>query len=820
METHDGMQREKSRWRFWAEDILVTCIYTYTGVLTFQEIQSSNSISLPLCYLEFARKKPKFSEMEHVGDLEEQTSITIDKNEIPFSDSEDDSFSSPIFEEFGIFKRNGLTRIDDGSKCYKIINGCVAYGSGQDKKVVAVHKVPWSGPNGRLEAFRAASAEMVNKCERGNANIKHAWYGGLRDELCGIISHGFHRCRQSDNNEDGYGVYLHPLEFVMDGLLSSAEDEYGLQHILLCNVVLGKMEEVRPGSKQFKPSSNEFDSGVDDLSRPTRFIIWEAYMNSRIFPSYVVSFRALNVREGVPESKPVQDTLFKHTGNLFSKFHLFHQPFKHFGDLEEQTSITIDKNEIPLSDSEDCSFSSFVFEEFGIFKSNGLTRIEEVNAMKSSMDALLTVVERTKKLRLSIRFHGLVLMGSWKLFVLPPTIEMVNKWRGVLKELLDLDASSRKIQVLNNLNSVQFYASVRLSKRIRDCAGLVDAFKEIARLSTHSTLAACGLERPKPGVCSFPSSDPGCHKVVPCRALQDAFGSSKNIFNDPDTKVSRIRCLITSFRQFIREDTPKGCPVVQEDVQALGVLLKMEHFGDQQEQVSISIDPNEIPISDSEDDSFSSSIFEEFGIFKRNGLTVIEEGNTCYKVINGCIARGMGKDTNVAAIHKIPWSGPNGRLEAFHISSTEMVEKCGGNGNVKHAWYGGSRDEICEIISHGFRRCRQSSTNAEDGYGVYLYPLEFVMDGLLTSTEDDYGLRHLLLCNVILGKTEVVRPGSKQFKPSSDEFDSGVDDLSKPNRMRKNISRAQLIYRLRQLAGDELLKDVIKTRESDGTGAA
>ncbi|KAG5530706.1 hypothetical protein RHGRI_025618 [Rhododendron griersonianum] len=89
---------------------------------------------------------------------------------------------------------------------------------------------------------------------------------------------------------------------------------------------------------------------------------------------------------------------------------------------------------------------------------------------------------------------------------------------------------------------------------------------------------------------------------------------------------------------------------------------------------------------------------------------------------------GMGKDTNVAAVHKIPWSGPKGRLEAFRISSAEMVKKCGGNGNAKHAWYGGSRAEICGIISHGFRRCRQSD-HGEDGFGVHLYPLEFVMDG-------------------------------------------------------------------------------------------
>ncbi|KAI8528780.1 hypothetical protein RHMOL_Rhmol12G0174100 [Rhododendron molle] len=154
----------------------------------------------------------------------------------------------------------------------------------------------------------------------------------------------------------------------------------------------------------------------------------------------------------------------------------------------------------------------------------------------------------------------------------------------------------------------------------------------------------------------------------------------------------------------------------------------MEHFGDLEEQVSISIDQNEIPVPNSEDDSFSFSVFEEFGIFKGNGLSRIHEGSKCYQIITGCVAHGKGKDTNVAAVHKIPWSGPNGRLQAFRISSAEMVKKCGGNGNAKHAWYGGSRAEICGIISHGFRRCRQSD-HGEDGFGVHLYPLEFVMDG-------------------------------------------------------------------------------------------
>ncbi|XP_058192201.1 probable inactive poly [ADP-ribose] polymerase SRO2 [Rhododendron vialii] len=322
MEMRDGMRREKSTvgvgdsgdkiFRSPVYICIPGCSPSTRSILPTPSVSlfalenSCNSICLPLCSREFGRNISRVEKMEHFGELEEQVSISIDENEIPIPDSEDDSFSSSVFEEFGIFKGNGLTRVEERNTCYKVINGCVAQGMGKDKNVAAVHKIPWLGPNGRLEAFRISLAEMVKKCG-GNGNIKHAWYGGSRDEICGIISHGFRRCRQSDHGEDGFGVHLYPLDFVMDGLLTSAEDEYGLRHLLLCNVILGKTEVVRPSSKQFKPSSNKFDSGVDDLSKPTRMVIWEAYMNSRIFPSYVVSFRAHVLgfgRDQTPVYKP------------------------------------------------------------------------------------------------------------------------------------------------------------------------------------------------------------------------------------------------------------------------------------------------------------------------------------------------------------------------------------------------------------------------------------------------------------------------------------------------------------------------------------
>lgn len=73
--------------------------------------------------------------------------------------------------------------------------------------------------------------------------------------------------------------------------LASEVDEDGLRHILLCRVILGNMEVVCPGSKQYHPSSQQFDSGVDNLVAPRRYTVWSAYMNSHIFPSFIISFK-------------------------------------------------------------------------------------------------------------------------------------------------------------------------------------------------------------------------------------------------------------------------------------------------------------------------------------------------------------------------------------------------------------------------------------------------------------------------------------------------------------------------------------------------
>lgn len=76
------------------------------------------------------------------------------------------------------------------------------------------------------------------------------------------------------------------------------DDDKGVRHMILCRVIMGKMELVHPGSKQFHPSNEEFDSGVDDLQNPRHYIVWNMNINSHVYPECVVSFKIPSEEQG------------------------------------------------------------------------------------------------------------------------------------------------------------------------------------------------------------------------------------------------------------------------------------------------------------------------------------------------------------------------------------------------------------------------------------------------------------------------------------------------------------------------------------------
>ncbi|XP_077244114.1 putative inactive poly [ADP-ribose] polymerase SRO2 [Tasmannia lanceolata] len=237
--------------------------------------------------------------MDHI-DLEHP----VLDSEMSVSDSE--SGTTSAFPREVDFLGDEVVRLDDEDINHAFVKKIFLSGMGslgEHTTVVAIHRNSHSSfsARARLQAFRIYSEAMVKKCG-ANTNMKYGWYGTSKDGVCGILRHGFGQCETPEGGGlYGSGIYLSPADSSIDSVVSSVIDENGLRHVLLCRVILGNTEEVCPGSKQFHPSSEEFDSGVDNQLAPKRYIVWSTHMNTHILVDYIISFRIPSCPKGFPE---------------------------------------------------------------------------------------------------------------------------------------------------------------------------------------------------------------------------------------------------------------------------------------------------------------------------------------------------------------------------------------------------------------------------------------------------------------------------------------------------------------------------------------
>ncbi|KAL6979913.1 hypothetical protein U1Q18_021568 [Sarracenia purpurea var. burkii] len=153
----------------------------------------------------------------------------------------------------------------------------------------------------RWEIFQKQS-EITRKC-RGDPNVQYAWLASSKEELSSLMIYGLAHCRPKMNMKFGMGVHLTSMESALTSATYSDVDENGVRYIVFCRAILGKVELVHPGSKQFHPSSENFDSGVDDLQNPNHYIVWDMNVNTHIYPEYVVSFKMSHIAKGAQIKK-------------------------------------------------------------------------------------------------------------------------------------------------------------------------------------------------------------------------------------------------------------------------------------------------------------------------------------------------------------------------------------------------------------------------------------------------------------------------------------------------------------------------------------
>ncbi|XVF50316.1 hypothetical protein PTKIN_Ptkin04bG0087100 [Pterospermum kingtungense] len=235
-------------------------------------------------------------------------SRTFTSNSTSFNDAKsvvsdcESAVSGPSFDQSCLLNK-GLIRLFPGDKAHDHIKKRFLSNLGSlaaHAKDLIIQKNGFAGVTwqARQQSFQIFIKAMEKK-HGGNANVKYAWCPATRDEICKIVEHGFGHCGLPQNSGlYGRGVYLSPDDSPMDSVKNATVDKNGVRYLMLCRVILGKAEVVQPGSKQCHPSSDEFDSGVDDLWSPKKYILWSTHINTHILPDFVLSFRAPSSLKG------------------------------------------------------------------------------------------------------------------------------------------------------------------------------------------------------------------------------------------------------------------------------------------------------------------------------------------------------------------------------------------------------------------------------------------------------------------------------------------------------------------------------------------
>ncbi|XP_020577366.1 inactive poly [ADP-ribose] polymerase RCD1-like isoform X2 [Phalaenopsis equestris] len=173
---------------------------------------------------------------------------------------------------------------------------CGLYPHVNANDVVSILRTPTVNRFGEVcfQTFQK-QVEIIKSLRGGNANVRYAWLPSSKSAVEDILLCGARRIEKPVRGTTyGLGIHLAPVNRSNVCASYSDVDENGLSHMILCRIIMGNVEVVHPGSTQSQPSSDKFDSGVDDLKAPKHYVIWDKNMHSHIYLEYAVTFKLLS----------------------------------------------------------------------------------------------------------------------------------------------------------------------------------------------------------------------------------------------------------------------------------------------------------------------------------------------------------------------------------------------------------------------------------------------------------------------------------------------------------------------------------------------
>ncbi|CAN6969093.1 unnamed protein product [Brassica oleracea var. botrytis] len=136
----------------------------------------------------------------------------------------------------------------------------------------------------------------ITKLSRGDANVRYAWLPAKKELLSEVMMHGLGVCGELiKKSKYGVGVHLAAANCPYFSATHCDVDENGVRHMVLCRVIMGNMEPLGGDRAQFVTGGEGYDNGVDNVSSPKHYVVWNMNMNTHVYPEFVVSFKLLSI---------------------------------------------------------------------------------------------------------------------------------------------------------------------------------------------------------------------------------------------------------------------------------------------------------------------------------------------------------------------------------------------------------------------------------------------------------------------------------------------------------------------------------------------
>uniref|UniRef100_A0A1J3I379 Putative inactive poly [ADP-ribose] polymerase SRO1 n=1 Tax=Noccaea caerulescens TaxID=107243 RepID=A0A1J3I379_NOCCA len=194
----------------------------------------------------------------------------------------------------------------------------------------------------------------------------------------------------------------------------------------------------------------------------------------------------------------------------------------------------------------------------------------------------------------------------------------------------------------------------------------------------------------------------------------------------------------------------------------------------------------DIQYDETSEDSCSRGLDDDVEKWEETGNSIFSGAKPTEKgfdsdAVNQMFALGMATLGHVELldVHRFSSDIAKARQSIFQ-KQADITKKHRGDANIRYAWVPAKKEVLSAVMIHGLGVGGAFIKKSMYGVGVHLSAANLPYLSARHCDIDENGVRHMVLCRVIMGNMEHLRGDSAQFFTGGGEYDNGVDDVESP----------------------------------------